>query len=303
MTTDRTLRYLPPSLRPSGGRHGAGVFRNGTGHRRGSRVHGVALLEVRDAILANPYQRVWGGAGEPPLTVYNVNLPGVLRGNYAIRPATLFSSSGRAGCRREVRSALGHRSQRLPEDHSSKRHMPDWFVGNLRTNALLRLFPEGQSSLVVGRYSTCCKETHRGHERSLSLAGKLFPTTDPSHSEPLRRQILLRRRTSAATAPITSMMLNCAMLPIPPVGVAALGCRCCLSKRYLGKIDKEPTQRQLYQIAELGKPDGEPTRAPAFMRLLVDPAKPRIPGEGLDFREEIMAANIMTGGTLSPNGH
>ena len=55
------------------------------------------------------------------------------------------------------------------------------------------------------------------------------------------------------------------------------------------RADKQPTQRQLYQIAELDKPDGEPTQAPAFMRLLVDPAQPRIPGEALDFRDEIMA--------------
>ena len=30
-----------------------------------------------------------------------------------------------------------------------------------------------------------------------------------------------------------------------------------------GKVDREGTQRQLYQIAELGKPPGEPTRTPA----------------------------------------
>ena len=41
---------------------------------------GSRFSEVRDAIFANPYQRVWGGAGEPPLPVYDVNLPGVLRG-------------------------------------------------------------------------------------------------------------------------------------------------------------------------------------------------------------------------------
>jgi hypothetical protein len=45
----------------------------------------------------------------------------------------------------------------------------------------------------------------------------------------------------------------------------------------------------LYQIAELGKPAGEPTRAPEFMRLLVAPDQPRIPGDGLDFRDEVMA--------------
>ena len=55
------------------------------------------------------------------------------------------------------------------------------------------------------------------------------------------------------------------------------------------KVDRQPTIRQLYQIAELGKPAGEPTRAPEFMRLLVSPEQPRIEGAGLDFRDEIMA--------------
>jgi hypothetical protein len=54
-------------------------------------------------------------------------------------------------------------------------------------------------------------------------------------------------------------------------------------------VDRKPSIRQLYQIAELGKPENEPTRAPTFMRLLVAPEQPRIAGEGLDFRDEIMA--------------
>jgi hypothetical protein len=57
----------------------------------------------------------------------------------------------------------------------------------------------------------------------------------------------------------------------------------------LSLVDKKPTIRQLYQIAELGKAQGEPTRAPTFMRLTVTPDQPRIEGAGLDFRDEIMA--------------
>jgi hypothetical protein len=38
---------------------------------------------------------------------------------------------------------------------------------------------------VAGRYSTCCTETRRGHTRSLALVGKLFPTTDSNHAQPL----------------------------------------------------------------------------------------------------------------------
>jgi hypothetical protein len=39
----------------------------------------------------------------------------------------------------------------------------------------------------------------------------------------------------------------------------------------------------------LGKPANEPTRAPEFMRLSVASHQPRINGEALDFRDEIMA--------------
>src|SRR5579864_5579141 len=41
---------------------------------------GSRFSEVRDAIFANPYQRVWGRESEPPLPVNRVTLGGVLRG-------------------------------------------------------------------------------------------------------------------------------------------------------------------------------------------------------------------------------
>jgi hypothetical protein len=53
--------------------------------------------------------------------------------------------------------------------------------------------------------------------------------------------------------------------------------------------DRKASLRQLYQIAELGKAPGEPTRSPTYMRLLVAPEQPRIEGENLDFRDEVMA--------------
>ena len=53
--------------------------------------------------------------------------------------------------------------------------------------------------------------------------------------------------------------------------------------------EKQPTIRQLYQIAELRKPPAEPTRVPEFMQLTVAPGQPVIPGADLDFRDEIMA--------------
>ena len=57
----------------------------------------------------------------------------------------------------------------------------------------------------------------------------------------------------------------------------------------LALAEKKATIRQVYQIAELGKPPGEPTRAPEFLQLTVDPQQPVTPGEELDFRDEVMA--------------
>jgi hypothetical protein len=192
---------------------------------------GSRFSEVRDALFANPYQKVWGGAGEPPLPTYDVSLLNVLRGVLPLGPPYFF--------RQAVARAVDARSDlRWGPDLKGFRRIihPNgicltglWEISE--QTAYSGYFRKDSRALVVGRYSTCCKETRRGRERSLSLVEAIL----------------------------------------------------------FGLTDKEPTQRQLYQIAELGKPDGEPTRAPAFMRLLVDPGQPRIPGEALDFRDEVMA--------------
>jgi len=65
------------------------------------------------------------------------------------------------------------------------------------------------------------------------------------------------------------------------------------------RADKQPAVRQLYQIAELGKPDREPTLAPEYMRLTVDPTQSHVYGAELDFRDEILA-QIYDDGNPSP---
>ena len=124
----------------------------------------------------------------------------------------------------------------------------------------------------------------------MSLVGKLFPTADPDHSEPLRTANFITQQDLGGER---TDYINDAELRNAPNTTSwrrGFGVPILLVESILfGQIDKQPTQRQLYQIAELGKSEGEPTRAPAFMRLLVDPAQPRIPGDAWDFRDEIMA--------------
>jgi hypothetical protein len=251
---------------------------------------GSRFSEVRDAIFANPYQRIWGGAGEPPLPVYDVNLMGVLHGILPFGQPHFFREAvARAvDARSDLRWGLDRKGFRRIIHPNGICLTGLWEISEQTPYS--GYFQGASRALVVGRYSTCCKETRRGHERSLSLVGKLFPTTDPSHSEPLRTANFITQEDIGGDR---TDYINDAELRNAPnttswrrgFGVPVL----LVEAIFFGKIDKEPTQRQLYQIAELGKPEGEPTRAPTFMRLLVDPAQPRIAGEALDFRDEIMA--------------
>jgi hypothetical protein len=52
--------------------------------------NGSRFAEVRDAIFANPYQKVWGLEGQQPLPVYEVTLGSVLRGILPFGKGYLF---------------------------------------------------------------------------------------------------------------------------------------------------------------------------------------------------------------------
>src|SRR6202163_4878729 len=147
---------------------------------------GVRFAEVEAALFANPYHRIWGGAGEPPLPVHQVTLRNMLRGilpggrPYAFRQAT-------------ERAVDSHADLRWGSDRKGFRRIvhPNgicltglWQIAE--DTPYSGFFRKGSRALLVGRYSTCCTETRRGHTRSLSLVGKLYPATDPDHLQPLR---------------------------------------------------------------------------------------------------------------------
>src|SRR5690348_11340183 len=147
---------------------------------------GSRFAEVHDALFANPYQKVWGGTGEPPLPNYEVTLRSVLRGVLPFGPSYFF--------RQAVARAVDSKADlRWGPDRKGFRRIihPNgicltglWQI--TEETGYSGYFRAGIRALAVGRYSTCCKETRRGRQRSLSLVGKLFPTTDPDHAEPLR---------------------------------------------------------------------------------------------------------------------
>ncbi|MGR8978512.1 MAG: hypothetical protein ACU84H_00260 [Gammaproteobacteria bacterium] len=248
---------------------------------------GSSFSEVRDAIFANPYQQQ-GGAEILP--VYEVTLTSVLDGILPFGKRWRFLEAAE-------RTVDSQADLRWGKDGKGFRRLlhPNgicltglWEI--TEETDYSGYFKKGSKGLVVGRYSTCCTETRRGRTRSLALTGKLFPTTDPDHSEAL---VTANFFTQQDLGGESCRFINEAELRNAPdtrawrrgLGLPIL----LLTGVVLLRADKEPAIRQLYPIAELGKADDEATRAPEFMRLRVAADQPLIDGDDLDFRDEIMA--------------
>jgi hypothetical protein len=255
---------------------------------------------VRDAIFANPYQQVWGRDGSAALPLYKVTLRSVLKGVLPFGKRYLFQQA-------VARTVDSHADLRWGVDGKGFRRLlhPNgvcltgrWQI--TEETEYSGYFRKGSEALLVGRYSTCCTETRRGHTRSLALVGKLFPTTDPNHIEPLRTASFFTQQDIGGDH---TRYINDAELRNAPNVHALRRARgvpiLLITGLVFQRVDKEPAQRQLYQIAELGKPANEPTRAPRFMRLLVATDQPRIDGDALDFRDEVMA-QIFDRGDATP---
>jgi hypothetical protein len=251
---------------------------------------GSRFAEVVDALFANPYQRVWGAPGEPALPVYEVTFKSVVGGIASfIKPKQFQRDSERAlDSGADLRWGADRKGFRRLVHPNGVCLIGQWRISE--ESGYSGYFSRGSTALVVARYSTCCTETRRGNTRSLSMVGKLFPTTDPFHPLPLRTANFITQEDigGANTDYINDVELRNA----PDTTVSRRGAGAALLiviGTVFNRVDQEPGMRQLYPIAELGKPTGERTRAPAFMRLLVAPGHPKIPGAALDFRDEIMA--------------
>jgi hypothetical protein len=261
---------------------------------------GSRFREAVDALFANPYQAVWGRQGEPPLPNQEVTIKTVFGGLLLRAKPLRFERA----CERALDSG------------ADLRWGPDGkgFTRMLHPNGICLIgrweitedtpytgyFSRGSKALVIARFSSGAGGNLRGHIRSMALVGKLFPTTDPDHVTPLRTANFITQEDIGGTR--TEYINDALLRNAPDVTVFRRGPAGTLLIKVASvfrRVDQQPTIRQVYPIAELGKPPGTPTRAPAFMQLLVTPGQPRIAGVGLDVRDEVMA-HIFDKGDATP---
>ena len=123
---------------------------------------GSRFSTVRDALFANPYQKVWGGQGEPPLPRYDVTLASVLRGALAFGRPYIF----RQATERAVDSGADLRWGVNGQGFRRLLHPNGVCLTGLweitEETGCSGYFRRGSRALIVGRYSTCCAETRRG---------------------------------------------------------------------------------------------------------------------------------------------
>jgi hypothetical protein len=252
---------------------------------------GSRFGEVRDAVFRNAYQETWGRSGERLFERFPVTTGSALRGLLALgEPWQLLAAARRTvASRADLRWGPDGKGYRRLLHPNGICLLGMWEI--TAETLYTGYFRNRSRGLVVARYSTCCTETRRGHgSRSLAMVGRVYPTTDPEHRQRLTTACFITQEDIGGelsqsindavlrNAPDTTPLRRGGGLPV----LLATGIALALA-------DRQPSARQLYQLAELGKPVGEPTRAPEFMQLTVVTGQPVIPGAELDFRDEVMA--------------
>jgi hypothetical protein len=122
------------------------------------------------------------------------------------------------------------------------------------------------------------------------MVGKLFPTSEDAAAGASQAANFITQQDLGGDYTDTINDAELRNAPDTTVWRRGLGTPILLlTGLVFGLVDRKPAIRQLYPVAELGKPAGQPTSAPEFMRLRVSAQQPRIAGKDLDFRDEILA--------------
>lgn len=145
-------------------------------------------------------------------------------------------------------------------------------------------FKQGAEALWLGRASVSLSETQRGQPRGFAMAGKLFPTLDPTKTVPTANFFL----ADVLSGTQRDHYLQTAMTNKPKVGFrwAAIPLMFQVGRAFSG-VDEQAGYRPVDNIAALGEQDAalQVVRAPKF--LMLRPAASNPLNDAVDFRDEL----------------
>ncbi len=168
-------------------------------------------------------------------------------------------------------------------------------------NAYTGYFANGSKGLVLARLSTA--GTNVGIDENARLGkltgdqyisygftGKIFPTTDVEDARKYRPANFITQTDLGGqpNADISDVeMLNAPHVTVLNRGVLGGGVKIlAITGRTFESVDEANTIRQVYEIAELGKPLTEKTNTPKYLKLAASPGDRGKLGKG-DFRKTL----------------
>ena len=251
---------------------------------------GSTYSEVREALYANPYRDGQSGEVPGPLPMFKSTIRNAWAGTLPhTGPNQLELATARSvDSRADLRWGPDRKGFRRILAPNGICILGTWKI--TEDNPYTGYFQNGSNGLFIGRYSTDGSGTRRGQRRSLSLAGKIYPTMDPNHETPLMPASLISQEDLGGMP--TDFINDAELRNEPNVTIHRRRLYALVMFRagmLFSRKDKEPEIRQIYEIAELGKPEGEPTISPRHMLLKMADGQTRVEGDRLDFRDEIYA--------------
>ncbi|MBT8142027.1 MAG: hypothetical protein HKN88_09795 [Gammaproteobacteria bacterium] len=249
---------------------------------------GSRYAEVKEAVFANPYQRVWGAPGEPPFPHHAVTTRGVYEGFLPGGKPDQFKQAAIRTLKTSADLRWGEHAKGFRKlIHSNGVCMTGtWEITN--DNEFSGFFKKSSKGKIITRLSCGSSAIKSGNKRAFGFAGKLYPTMDENHQELLKPAsffCLDSLSGNDATHYTDVTLLNGIAVRILDVDLPG---KLMLLRAGIvfGGLDKNGSLRQVYQIAELDKAPDEACNAPEFMCLV--PSEGHLTIDEEDFRDELL---------------
>jgi hypothetical protein len=261
---------------------------------------GSRYADVRRALYENPYRDGTSGQAPGPLPMFRSTIRNAWRGTLGHVRYLQQASARTVDSHADLRWGADRKGFRRILAPNGICVLGTWEI--TEDTPYTGYFKKGSRGLTIGRISSDGNETMRGQRRSISLGMKIYPTMDPNHTAPLIPAGVIAQEDLGGMR--TAFINDAELRNMPNVHGYRRGIHVLIMLRaglYFFRLDKVADVRQLHEIAELGKPADVPTNCPNHMLLKMAPGQRRIPGDALDFREEIYA-HLFKPGDDAPTG-